>query len=297
MAHSRTVERPKALGRRIVLTFAGLIAVYAGLIVALLLSGVWGLLVGGIAALLVVLQVRGSDRLLLAGLGAVEVSRGQEPELHAILDRLCVQADLPGPRVLRSSSGVPNALAVGGLGGRASICVDRKLIALLEPAELEGVVAHELAHVAHRDVVVMTLAGFFSLVAALLTKLAIHGGHTVVRGPAALAAPVAWLLSALLIRALSRYRELAADQTAAALTGRPSALASALMKTDAAIAGLPKEDLRKVSTSAALAFAPLPRRRLAAVWATHPSTERRVAALGALEAVQQHPAGPRHTGR
>lgn len=281
---TRRLERPQGLGLRIGLTFAGLVIVYAGLLATLVLSGVWGLVVGAVAVVLVAVQVRGSDRLLLAGLKATEVTREQEPELHGVVDRLCVQADLRKPRLMVSSSGVPNALAVGGLGGRTTVCVDRRLIGLLEPAELEGVVAHELAHVAHRDVVVMTLAGFFCLLAALLTKLAIHGGHAFVRGVALVAAPLAWGLSTLLIRALSRYRELAADRTAATLTGRPSALASALLKVDDAIAGTPKQDLRRVSTTAALAFSPLPRKRLGALLATHPTTHRRVAALEALEA-------------
>lgn len=288
MKRTGELERPEGLGLRIGLTFAGLAIVYGGLVAALVLSGVWGLLVGAIAALLVVVQVRGSDRLLLSGLKACEVTREEEPELHGVVDRLCVQADLRKPRLVVSASGVPNALAVGGLGGRTTVCVDRRLLDLLEPAELEGVVAHELAHVAHRDVVVMTLAGFFCLLAALLTKLAIHGGHVFVRGAAIVAAPLAWALSTLLIRTLSRYRELAADQTAVRLTGRPSALASALLKVDDAIAGLPRNDLRKVSTTAALAFAPLPRKRLTALLATHPTTQRRVDALGALEVARQH---------
>ena len=294
MASQRTqVQRPRGLGVRIGATLLGLVAVYAALVAALVLSGRWGVVVGGVAAVIVVAQVLAADRLVLRGVGAREVTRAQEPELVAIVERLCVLADLPRPRVAVATSGAPNALAVGSLGRRPTVVVERRLLTDLEPAELEGVVAHELAHVAHRDVAVMTAAAFFSLVAALLTKLAIHGGHAFIRGAALVAAPVAWALSTVLLRGLSRARELAADHTAAQLTGRPSALASALLKVDAAVAGLPKEDLRRAQPAAALGFAPLPTRRFGRLLATHPTTERRVAALHAYEVAQQR---SRHAG-
>jgi heat shock protein HtpX len=188
---------------------------------------------------------------------------------------------------------MPNALAVGRTRGGATLCVTTEMLRVLDPPELEAVAAHELAHIQNRDAVVMTVASFLSLVAGLIARFVPNFGHAALRVVAVASTLLAWALSVLLLRSLSRYRELAADRAAALVTGRPSALASALIKLDRAAAGLPKKDLRAAQSVAALCFvAPQARRRFDRLTATHPTTERRVAALEALEQQLQR-TGPR----
>ena len=271
------------LQRRIVITSAALALTYAGLLAALVLSGTRGLLLGAAGTVLAAVQIWTADKAALKAIDAHSVTREQEPELHAIVGRLCLHADLPMPRVALSYARAPTAMAVGGLFGRPTIAVDRGLIRLLEPAELEGVLAHELAHVAHKDVTVMTVASSFSVVAGLLVNLS-RIAPGVVKALIMAASVVAYALSFLLLRALSRARELAADATAARLTGRPSALASALLNLEAEVARIPAKDLRKIQPVSALAFTPVaPKHWWGALTATHPSSAQRIAALEALE--------------
>jgi heat shock protein HtpX len=278
-------------------TLVLLVGVYAALLVVLIGSGISSWIVVGIAAVVVVVQLSFGDRLALRAIGANEASPTHYAELHAAVERACIQADMPKPHVAVSSSSMPNALAVGRTRGGATVCVTSPMLRLLDPPELEAVIAHELAHIQNRDALVMTLASFMSLVAALLVKISARGGHAAVRLIVFVAAAATWLISALLLRTLSRYRELAADRTAAVVTARPSALASALMKIDEAAAGIPREDLRAVAPVAALCIAPANVARWGwwgRITATHPPLARRVEALHALEAQLQR-SGPRPT--
>jgi heat shock protein HtpX len=229
-------------------------------------------------------QLLTGDRLALRMIGAREALPEREPKLHAAVDRVCILADMPKPRVAVASNSMPNALAVGRTRGGATLCVTTAMLRALDPPELEAVVAHELAHIQNRDALVMTVASFLSLVAALVARFVPNFGHVAIRLVAFAATLVAWGLSFLLLCSLSRYRELAADRAAALITGRPSALASALMKLDGAAARLPKKDLRSTQSVAALCFVPPKAEgRFARLTATHPTAQRRIDALAALE--------------
>ena len=257
---------------------------YAGLVVGLVLAGVGELIVFGATAVVVVLQLGFSDRLALRAIGAREIGPDEVPELHTAVDRVCMLADMPRPRVAVASSGVPNALAIGRTRGGATLCVTSRAISLLDPAELQAVVAHELAHIHNRDAMVMTVASFFSVVSATLLRFGVQFGHAVTKLAALGVALVTYTVSFVLLRALSRYRELGADRFAALVTGRPSALASALLKLDEAAASAPRKDLRAAEGVAAMGFVSLPGGRFTrGLLATHPSTARRIEALERLE--------------
>jgi heat shock protein HtpX len=271
-----------------------LYVVFAGVLVAAL-DGSAGFAIVICGALLL-FQFFTADKLALRSMHAHEVGPEQAPELHALIDRLCLQADLPKPKVAIADDRMPNAFAVGRSQKTATVAVTTGLLELLPPAELEGVLAHELAHVAHRDVLVMTLASFFASLAALIVQNAIWFGGGGDRddddGPGLLAviavSAVVYAVSFFLIRALSRYREFAADRGAAIVTGRPSALAAALVRISDGIERTPDRDLREVG--AAQAFYILPPRAKSAVsslFSTHPSTEKRIAALQQIEAQLQ----------
>jgi heat shock protein HtpX len=236
-----------------------------------------------------------SDKIALSAAGAHEVTPQQMPELHAIVDRLCALADMDKPRVALAPTDLPNAFATGRNSKNSVLCVTQGLLNRLEPDELEGVIAHELSHVAHKDVQVMTVASLLAIVAGLLVRFAFYselfggGRRSSNDGNAALLIPLIMLVSAvvyaisfLLIRVLSRYRELAADRSAAQLTGQPSALASALVKVSNSMNRIPTEDLRKAEPLNAFYFAPavkLNGKTLANVFSTHPTLEKRLAEL------------------
>src|SRR5215210_4870873 len=236
-----TMARPTSFGKdtglqlRMTFTMFLLGLVYVVLIVALLGSGVNGITVALIAGGLAVFQLFGSDKLALRAMGAREVTPAQAPELHAMIDRLCVQADLPKPKVAVADTRMPNAFALGRSPKSATVCATTGIMELLPPAELEGVMAHELTHVANRDVLVMTLASFFATIAAYIVQFGFFfggGSSDDDDNPSIivlfLVSIVVYIVSFFLMQALSRYREFAADRGAAILTGRPSALASAL---------------------------------------------------------------------
>ncbi|QMU77206.1 zinc metalloprotease HtpX [Streptacidiphilus sp. PB12-B1b] len=235
-----------------------------------------------------------SDRIALFAMRATEVSPDQQPHLHGALDRLCAAADMAKPRIAVADSALPNAFATGRNPDHAVLCVTTGLLDRLEPEELEGVLAHELSHIAHRDVAVITVASFLGVVAGLVARFALFSGLGRRAGPQAAvvfaavmgAAVTVYSISFLLIRTLSRYRELAADRAAAQLTGRPSALASALVKVSADIARIPSRDLRTAQTFNAFFFAPtLGRERsLSNLFATHPSLQQRLDALARITA-------------
>lgn len=278
------LEADRGLEARMSITLFLLGLLYVAFVAALLLAGVQALVVVLVAAVVLVAQLLLAERGTLHALGATTVSPAAEPQLHAALDRLCVQADVPKPRLALSPIAAPNALMVGRRREKATLCVTEGLRTRLTPGELEAVLAHELAHLVNRDVAVMTLASFFGLVAGFVVKFGWRIPHAVGKLAVLLAATVTYVLSWLLLRALSRQRELVADRTAALLTGRPSALASALLKTDAGMARLPEKDLRTLAPVSALAFAGLPaKHRLARLVADHPSTECRVRALERME--------------
>jgi len=271
--------------------------VYVVFVVALLGAGVNGATVAIIAGGLAVLQLFASDKLALAAMGARVVTPEEAPQLHAMIDRLCVQADLPKPRVAVANTRMPNAFALGRSPKSATVCATTGIMELLSPAELEGVMAHELTHVANRDVLVMTLAGFFATIAAYIVQFGFLFGGGGSYGDdddnasffvLLLVSVVVYIVSFLLMQALSRYREFAADRGAAVITGRPSALASALTKIASGMHAIPQKDLRAASELNAFYIFPAGvGKGIAGLFATHPPIEKRIAALARLESQLQ----------
>jgi heat shock protein HtpX len=238
-----------------------------------------------------------SDRVALYAMHGREVTPQEAPQLHAVVDRLCALAAMPKPRVAIADTDVPNAFATGRSPDRAVVCVTTGLLRRLEPAELEGVLSHELSHVAHRDVTVMTVASFLGVLAGMITRIGLQAGlyggfgrrrdndnSAAVFALILLVSAVVYGVSFLLIRALSRYRELSADRAAALLTGRPSTLASALTKITGDLARIPTRDLRAAEPFNAFFFAPAlsPGFSLSSLFSTHPPIERRLEQLGRI---------------
>jgi heat shock protein HtpX len=246
-------------------------------------------IVGGIA----LLQYFTSDKLALAASGAKVVERDDAPELHAMVERLCALADLPKPRIAVIETDMPNAFATGRNPKNSAVAVTTGLWQRLEPREVEGVLAHELAHIANRDVLIMTMAGFFAMLAGILTRFAMYGGMLGGGGRDRNGPPV-WLivlvvsivtyfLSYLLIRAISRYREYTADRGAALLTGAPEYLMSALQKITGEMARIPQRDLREVAPLNAFFIIPTNfKSSFGELFLTHPPTEKRLARLAQI---------------
>jgi heat shock protein HtpX len=242
-----------------------------------------------------------SDKIALRTARAQVVTAQQAPELHGIIDRICALANMPKPRVAISPMSVPNAFATGRSSKVAVVCVTQGLLQRLDAKELEGVLAHEMSHVAHKDVAVMTIASFLGIMAALLVRMGFYaelfgggrgrggrggnnagGGYTMLIMLAVMAIGiVTYAISFLLIRMLSRYRELSADRSGALLTGQPSALASALVKVTGDMARIPTRDLRQAEPLNAFYFTPAlsSRNGLGNLFSTHPSLEKRLAQL------------------
>jgi heat shock protein HtpX len=242
-----------------------------------------------------------SDKIALNTARARVVTPQQAPGLHEIIDRICALANMPKPRVAISPVAMPNAFATGRSSKVAVVCVTEGLLQKLDPQELEGVLAHEMSHVAHKDVAVMTIASFLGIIAALLVRFAFYselfGGGGRGRGGnnnnqnalpimliVMLVGVVVYAVSFLLIRLLSRYRELSADRSGALLTGRPSALASALVKVTGDMARIPTRDLRQAEPLNAFYFTPAlsPKKgqmALSNLFSTHPSLDKRLAQL------------------
>lgn len=271
--------------------------VYAAFIAALVVLIKSWVLVVLIAGGLLFAQFWFSDRIALYAMGARIVTAQEEPRLHGIVDRLCAGADMDKPRVAIADMDLPNAFATGRSTKRAVLCVTTGLMRRVDTEELEGVLAHELSHVAHRDVVVMTIASFLGVLAGLVTRFAFYsslfggGGrrddrdNTFVLILLVMAVSAAvYAISFLLIRALSRYRELAADRAGAMLTGRPSALASALTKISGDISRIPTRDLRTAQAFNAFFFAPAlgSGPSLSSLLSTHPTLQRRLDQLATL---------------
>jgi heat shock protein HtpX len=249
-----------------------------------------------IALFMLALQFFASDKIALATLGAKEVTPQEEPELHGIIERLCVQADLPKPRVCVMDTDMPNAFAMGRSQKKATVCATTGILRMLDTHELEGVMAHELTHVINRDVMVMTLASFFATLAALIAQFALFFGGGFGRDQeeeedvmiVLLVSVVVYAISFLLLQALSRYREFAADRGSAVLTGRPSALASALLKISGTMERIPSQDMRKAEGMSAFFIIPArTKKSLMNLFSDHPSLEKRLDALNRLESQLQ----------
>ncbi len=238
-------------------------------------------------------QYFASDKLVLLSAGAREVSALEAPELHGIVERLCQLADLPKPRIAMMDTSMPNAFATGRSPSKATICVTTGLMRTLDKPEIEAVLGHELAHVKNRDMTVITFASLFATMAAYILQVGMwfgFGGDQRDRrdGNAIilvyLVSLVVWAVSFMLLRALSRYREYAADRGSAILTGAPSHLASALLKIEGNMRRIPTQDLRQAQTMSAFYIMPaVGRDAIAELFSTHPSLEHRLARLRAME--------------
>jgi heat shock protein HtpX len=284
----RTYGRDTGLTLRLLAT-SGLLGllyvVFAAILISYLQVGILPglLIITGIA----IFQYYTSDKLALLASGAKVTTPDQAPELHAMVERLCAMADLPKPKVAVIETDVPNAFATGRNPKNSAVAVTTGLWNRLEPREVEGVLAHELSHIANRDVLIMTLAGFFAMLAGLLSRWAFlfGGGGRDRNGPPVwlvvlVVSVVTYFLSYILIRTISRYREYAADRGAALITGAPENLMSALQKIASGIATIPQRDLREVQSLNAFFIIPTNwKSSFGELFHTHPPLEKRLAAL------------------
>jgi heat shock protein HtpX len=296
MAATKTsFRRDPGLQTRMLLTMFLLGVVYVAFVGVLFAAGAKAgfivIIAGGLAAA----QLFASDKLALHAMGAREVTPAEAPELHAMIERLCIQADLPKPKIAVAQTEMPNAFAIGRSQKTATVCATTGIMKLLSPAELEGVMAHELSHVKNRDVMIMTIASFFASVAATILQFGFFfggGGQSDDDdGPGflvvILVSLVVYVVSFFLMMALSRYREFVADRGAALITGRPSALAAALQKITSGIERLPQQDLRAANELSAFFIAAPSKKAVMGLFATHPPMEKRIEALARLEAQLQ----------
>ncbi len=263
------------------IVFIGFLVAFtnAGMITVILMMGAFSFV-----------QYYFSDKMALYSMGATVVDENEAPELHRMVERLCQQADLPKPQIAIADSKVPNAFATGRNQKNSTVAVTRGLMGTLTQDELEGVMAHELAHIKNRDVMVMTIASFLSTLAFIVVRWGwIFSGNGRNQAPvyvAILASLVVWVISFFLIRALSRYREYSADRGAASITGNPAALASALMSISGRMDEVPKEDLRDQAEMNAFFIIPIRSGFIGKLASTHPSTEKRIEKLRELEREQ-----------
>jgi len=282
---------------------------YAVFVTVLFLVGVKLVFILVIAFVLLFVQYFYSDRIALYSMKGKIVTREQAPQLHGVVDRLCAMADMPKPQVAIADVDMPNAFATGRDQKHAVVCVTTGILRRLNEPELEAVLAHELSHVAHRDVAVMTIASFLGILAGLLTRVLLYaglfggfggGGGNRGRGGGGggggqlailelgmlLFSAVIYAISFLLIRTLSRYRELAADRSGAILIGQPRLLAQALVKVTGEMSRVPTRDLRSAEHFNAFFFAPAFAKgvSLSSLFSTHPTLERRLQQLTELEA-------------
>jgi heat shock protein HtpX len=308
MAISRNIKPDRGLTTRMFLTGLFLVVLYAAVIGVLIAVGLSFVFVLVIAAVLLFCQYWFSDKIAMYAMHAKEVTPEQAPQLHGVIDRLCALADMPKPRVAIAQTDVPNAFATGRNPKAAVVCATTGLLRRLDEPEVEAVLAHEISHVAHRDVAVMTIASGLGLIAGLLTRVMFYseifgggrGGGNNQQSQAALVemivllvSIVVYVVSFLLTMALSRYRELAADRSGALLIGRPSQLASALVKITGEMGRIPTRDLRAAEPFNAFFFAPAVANgatqgggggfSFGQLFRTHPTLERRLAQLESLE--------------
>ena len=307
MAISRNIKPDRGLTYRMLLTgllFVVLYAVFVGLLFYFLHSLV---LILVIAVGVIFCQYWFSAKIAMYAMHAKEVTREQAPELHGVVDRLCALADMPKPRVAIAQTDVPNAFATGRSPKQAVVCVTTGLLRRLDEPEVEAVLSHEISHVAHRDVAVMTIASGLGMIAGLLTRVMFYseifgggrGGNNqqsqaaLIEMAVLLISVVVYFISFMLTMALSRYRELAADRSGALLIGRPSLLASALVKISGEMGRIPTKDLRAAEPFNAFFFAPAVANgntqgggggfSFGQLFRTHPTLERRLAQLESLE--------------
>jgi len=298
------VRWPRDLGLdvRMVVTMFLLMVIYFVFLSVLAYLGVETIIVMGIMVLMLLLQYFFSDRMVLWSMGAKEVSEQEAPRLHETVTRLCAIAGIPRPRIAVVNSNVPNAFATGRNPRNSVVAVTTSLVSSLSQEELEAVIAHELSHVKNRDVMVITFAGFLSTAAYFLFRnwlqygsgmTSSYGGRKSDKAALLIIIPllaaVVWLISFLLIKALSRYREFAADRGSAILTGNPSQLASALVKISGKMESVPTRDLRNVEGMNAFFIIPaISGTSILNLLSTHPTVEQR---LAALERIQQEMKG------
>jgi heat shock protein HtpX len=303
MSTARNIPNDRGLTLRMFTTGLLLVLLYGAVIGLLVAVGISYAVVLVIAAVLLFAQYWFSDKIALFGMGGHVVTREQAPQLHGAIDRLCALADMKKPRVAIADTDVPNAFATGRSPNNAVVCATTGLMRRLDEPELEAVLAHELSHVAHRDVAVMTIASFLGVVAGLVTRImfwtgmlgGFGGGDSndgndngaLVELAVLVVSVVVYAISFLLTRALSRYRELAADRSGALLTGQPSVLASALVKVTGEMSRIPTRDLRAAESFNAFYFTPAIAKNgvsLSTLFSTHPSLDQRLAQLAKLEA-------------
>ena len=246
-----------------------------------------GIMVVFVAGLLLA-QLFLSDKIALASMGAKQVTPEQAPGLHAMIEKLCIQADLPKPKIAIADTPVPNAFAMGRSKKSAVVCATTGIMNTLTPTELEGVMAHELTHVKNRDVLIMTMASFFASLASMIAQFAFFFGSSDDDTPAGaivfLVSILVYVISFFLMLALSRYREFSADRGAALITGRPSALASALQKISAQMQKTPQQDLRAAENMNAFFIVPASvKGSIKTIFMTHPPMEKRIERLAEYE--------------
>lgn len=292
MAHSRFI-RDTGLTARMTLVMFLLGGLFVALVVFLMgMFSDFAILIGLVGIGIAFFQWWNSDKVAMKAMRAREVSPAEAPELHAMIDRLCALADMPKPRVGIADMAIPNAFATGRSPNRAVVCVTTGILGQLTAEELEGVLAHELAHVAHRDVLVMTLAASAGILAGMLTRGVQYGamGRSRDKNAAAMLAItlvvslVVYAISFVLIRVLSRYRELSADRSGAYLTNNPAALGSALQKISGGMARIPEADLRGTKAMNAFFIAPAVKGlSLSALTATHPPLDQRLEQLARIQ--------------
>jgi len=296
MANSKAVfKRDPGLQARMLLTMFLLGLLYVGFAGVLFAAGAGAAVMAVVIGLFALAQLFFSDKLALASMGAKEVSPEEAPGLHAMIDRLCIQADLPKPKIAVADMDVPNAFAIGRSQKAATVCATTGIMRTLSPAELEGVMAHELAHVKNRDVLIMTVVSFFASIASMIMQFAFFfggGGDDEDGGlpfiVVLLASALVYVISFFLMMSLSRYREFTADRGAALTTGRPSALASALMTISGAMQRVPETDLREAERMNAFFIVPASvKGSIKTLFSTHPPMEKRIERLQALEAQLQ----------
>ncbi len=289
----RRLKRDSKLQTRMIVTMLLLGLVYGFFVYFMFTVAGAGVMLAFTAGLVLV-QFYFSDKLVLTSMRAKVVTPAEAPQLHAMIDRLVLAAGIPKPKVAISQMSVPNAFATGRSQKTAAVAVTSGLLQVLNERELEGVLAHEISHIASRDVQVMTYASFLSVVASsLMTFLmlsSLFGGMGRGRDGGGSYLMIAWLVTAivwfvsnLLVLALSRYREYAADRGAALLTGRPRDLASALQRLSGALTASPKQDLRRAETMNAFFIMPAVGDGFASLFASHPPMQRRIARLHEIE--------------
>ena len=310
MSTARNIPNDRGLTLRMFTTGLFIVILYAAVIGLLIAVGISLALVLVIAAAVLFVQYWFSDKIALYGMGGRIVTAQEAPQLHGAIDRLCAMADMKKPRVAVADSDVPNAFATGRSPNNAVVCATTGLMRRLDESELEAVLAHELSHVAHRDVAIMTIASFLGMVAGLVTRIMLwtglmggfgggnnndnQGGDNAALMELAVlvVSVVVYAISFLLTMALSRYRELAADRSGALLTGQPSVLASALVKVTGEIARIPTRDLRSTESFNAFYFTPAIAKSgfsISTIFSTHPSLDQRLAQLATIEAEMGRP--------